>query len=36
MKINKEKLIKSLKFIEAVILPVLGLAINSTLKYLEN
>ena len=35
MKIDKEKLAKSLEFIGTVIIPVLSLAISSTLKYLE-
>lgn len=34
MKIDKEKLAKSLEFIGTVIIPVLSLTISSTLKYL--
>lgn len=34
MKIDKEKVAKSLEFIGTVVIPVLSLAISSTLKYL--
>lgn len=36
MKIDKEKLKAGLKFIGTVIIPILTLAIDSTLKYMEN
>jgi len=36
MKIDKEKVAKSLEFIGTVIIPVLTLLVDGTLKYIEN